>query len=108
MRSTTLRACRLQARPRRWASLVSPQRIRRYRTLRGMDVLKLELVVDLRGLGFGISKIKEIIAALGGMKPAVFADWFRQRSRSHLRQLKGRRERLISEIAAIEHLAAKL
>jgi DNA-binding transcriptional MerR regulator len=108
MRSTTLRACRLQARPRHWVSLVSPQRIGRYRTLRGMDVLKLELVVDLCGLGFGISKIKEIIAALGGMKPAVFADWFRQRSRSHLRQLKGWRERLISEIAAIEHLAAKL
>ena len=88
--------------------LVSPQRIGRYRTFRRMDVLKLKLVVGLRGLGFGISEIKEIIEALGGMKSAAFNDWFRQRSQTHLQRLKGQRERLISEIAATEQLAAKL
>jgi len=88
--------------------LVSPQRIGRYRTFRRMDVLKLKLVVGLRGLGFGISEIKEIIEALGGMKSAAFNDWFRQRSQTHLQRLKGQRERLISEIAATEQLASKL
>ena len=57
--------------------LVSPQRIGRYRTFRRLDVLRLKLVVGLRGLGFGISEIKEIIEALGGMKSAAFNDWFR-------------------------------
>jgi DNA-binding transcriptional MerR regulator len=59
-------------------------------------------------LGFGISEIKEIIEALGGMKSAAFNDWFRQRSQTHLQRLKGQRERLISEIAATEQLASKL
>lgn len=88
--------------------LIQPQRIGRYRTFGRMDVLRLKLVVGLRGLGFGISEIKEIIQALGGMKRAAFAAWFRQRSHSHVLHLKGQRERLKSEIAATEKLAAKL
>jgi DNA-binding transcriptional MerR regulator len=88
--------------------LISPQRIGRYRTFRRMDVLRLKLIVGLRGLGFGISEIKEIMEALGGMKQEAFTLWFRQRSQGHLQHLKGERERLISEIAANEQLAANL
>jgi DNA-binding transcriptional MerR regulator len=88
--------------------LISPQRIGRYRTFRRMDVLKLKLVVGLRGLGFGIVEIKEIMDALGGMKPDAFKSWFRKRSQSHLQHLQGERERLQAEIVATEQLAAKL
>lgn len=88
--------------------LIHPQRIGRYRTFRRLDALQLKLIVGLRGLGFGIVEIKEILQALADMKPEVFAVWFRKRSQSHLRHLKGERERLISEIAATEQLAAIL